>query len=342
MSRSHRLYRAARLACVLVALAGIASASAFAGQASARRIALGAYIPHVFEHPGMIDSYGRMTGRRPVIVGAYEQWKHQPFVRSELRGVWERGALPMITWEPWTLSGRAFRLRAIAAGRYDAYLRRSAKAAAAWGRPVLVRFAHEMNGNWYPWGRGGPGSSAGAFKRAWRHVVRLFRRQGADNVLWVWSPNIDNSGQFPFRKYYPGDAWVDWVGPDGFNWGLRNEWNSFTKVFAKTYRSLRHLSSRPMLICETGSSEHGGPKARWVSRALRTEIPRFGRIEGVVWFNERFNGIDPRVNSSRSALRAFRAAAASPRYSLTRQLLLLASPNRLRPPSGGAASSAVR
>jgi hypothetical protein len=283
---------------------------------------MGAYIPHAFEHPAMIDRYGRMTGRQPVIVSSYQQWNRQPFVDSELRGVWSRGALPMIAWEPWTLSGRAFRLPAIAAGRYDSYIRRAARAAAAWGHPILVRFAHEMNGNWYPWGR--VANTPRVYKHAWRHVVRIFRRLGARNVLWVWSPNIDNAGNFTFRQFYPGDRWVDWVGADGFNWGLQNDWISFTRVFAKTYHVLTHISSRPVLICETGSSQRGGSKARWVRRALRREIPRFGKVRGVVWFDEPFDGIDTRVNSSRSALRAFRIGVASPRYSLSRELLLQA------------------
>lgn len=312
---------AAAVALLTAIVAGAAPASE--GAEPPRRIALGAYIPHALEHPGMIDRYGRSTGRRPVIVSSYKQWKQQPFVSTELDGVWGHGAVPMITWEPWTLSGRSFPLRAIAAGRYDGYLRRSALAAAAWDRPILVRFAHEMNGNWYPWGRGVRGSTARAYKHAWRHVVEIFRREGADNVLWVWSPNINNSGKYPFRQYYPGDAWVDWVGPDGFNWALGREWKSFSQVFARTYAGLSRLSSRPMLICETGSSQRRGrSKAAWMRRALKLEIPRFERIEAVVWFNEKFNGIDPRVNSSRRALSAFRSVASTPRYALPRSQLL--------------------
>ncbi len=309
----------AAAALAAIAVAGIAPARADAGS---RRIALGAYIPHVLEHPGTIASYGRRTGRRPVIASAYVQWKRQPFIQSELNGVWRNGAAPMITWEPWTLGGRGFRLRAIAAGRFDGYLRHAAMNAAAWKRPIMVRFAQEMNGNWYPWGRGRPGSTAVAYKRAWRHIVRLFRRSGADNVQWVWSPNIDSGGRFPFANFYPGNQWVDWVGADGFNWGLKGEWSSFGRVFASSYRTLTRISSRPVIICETGSSQRGGDKASWVTHALRREIPSFGRIRAVVWFNERFGGIDTRVYSSRAALEVFRRSAASPTYSLARSQLL--------------------
>jgi hypothetical protein len=310
----------ARLAC----LVGIA-ALAVPGQACGREIALGAYIPGATWHPRMIDRYGRQVGRRPVIVSSYKPWTGSPFVRRELRNVWGRGSVPMITWEPWSWSGRRrFPLRAIAAGRYDGYVRRAARAAAGWGRPLLLRFAHEMNGNWYPWGRG-YGSSAALYKRAWRHLVRIFRGAGASNVTWVWTPNVDNHGKYPFRGFYPGDAWVDWVGLDGFNWGKEGEWTSFRQVFGHSYGVLTQISRRPVLIAETGSTQRGGSKPRWVSRALRREIPSLRRVRAIVWFDERFNGIDTRVDSSRAALRAFRAAARSSRYAMDRSRLLAIS-----------------
>jgi beta-mannanase len=215
-------------------------------------------------------------------------------------------------------------LRAIVAGRYDGYIRRSARAAAAWEHPILLRFAHEMNGNWYPWGRG-HGNTAALYKRTWRHVVRIFRREGAANVMWVWAPNVDNSGNYPFRGLYPGDPWVDWVGLDGFNWGKKGEWTSFLQVFGRSYRTLAQISRRPVIVAETGSTQRGGNKAAWISRALRWEIPHLPRIRAVVWFNERFNGIDVRIDSSPASLRAYRAAARSSRYAMSRSRLLAIS-----------------
>ncbi len=144
----------------------------------------------------------------------------------------------MITWEPWTSSGGDFPLRAIAAGRFDRYLRRAAGSAAHSGRPLLVRFAQEMNGDWFPWGQRAEGNTGRAFRRAWKHVVNLFRFQSATNVEWVWSPNEDSGGRFQFGPLYPGDEWVNWVALDGFNWGGSVGWPSFTRVFGSTYDRL--------------------------------------------------------------------------------------------------------
>jgi hypothetical protein len=161
---------------------------------------------------------------------------------------------------------------------------------------------------------------------------------------------VNTGGDFPFRDLYPGDAWVDWVGFDGFNWALRGEWNSFTDIVDNSYEEMAELTHRPMIVTETGSSESGGDKAAWVASALGDEIPRLSRIRAVVWFNDKFEdggaekevGLDARVNSSPASLRAFRAAVASPRYALSRRELLATPPDFApgpvaapSPPDGG-------
>jgi hypothetical protein len=337
MSKGRRLPLVAAVAlCACWLAAPIAQAAGGAGS-----VAFGAYIPKANERPGRIAAFAHLAGRSPVIVSYYKQWDSVPFDPAELERAWSRGAVPMITWEPLSYEGRKFPLRLIQRGRYDHYIRESARAAAAWGRPILVRFAQEMNGTWYPWARGVAGNNSYRIKAVWRRVVRLFREQGATNVEWVWTPNVNTSGHFPFRDLYPGDRWVDWVGFDGFNWALRGEWHSFTEIVDNTYEEMAKLTSRPMIVGETGSSESGGDKAAWVASALRREIPKLRRIRAVVWFDAKFGGVgeggegelDAEVNSSPASLRAFRAAIASPRYDLTRAELLATPADYARGPT---------
>ena len=331
------------LAAAVVATVGALAASHAPAADGDRAVALGAYIPEVTRHPGRIDRFARLVGRRPVVVSYYRQWDFVPFDSAELDVVWSRGAVPMITWEPLSYQGRDFPLRLIQRGRYDEYVRESARAAAAWGRPILLRFMHELNGTWYPWGRRVEGNNSFRLKAVWRRVVGIFRTQGADNVEWVWTPNVNTGGDFPFRDLYPGDEWVDWVGFDGFNWALRGEWNSFTDIIDNSYEEMAQLTSRPMIIGETGSSESGGEKAGWLASALRREMPRLPRIRAVVWFSDRFTddgaadggSLDSRVNSSAESLHAFRTAIASPRYGLSRAGLL-ATPKSFTPGSASA------
>jgi beta-mannanase len=275
------------------------------------RVALGAFIPGVVRRPALLKRYVRKTGRRPAILAYYRKWREgQTFDRLSLDRVAREGAVPMITWEPW---GQP--LRQIAAGRYDAYLRSSARDARRWGRPILLRFAHEMNGDWYPWGTGK--NSQLTYVRAWRQVVRIFRKQGADNVRFLWTPNIDTGGWPLIKRLYPGDRWVDWVGLSGFSWGGPWPWESAFDVFHSTYRPITRMTKKPFLIAETSAGEIGGDKARWIERTFAKDLPRMPRVRAVVWFNRRHDWADFAVDSSRASVRAFRKAAADPRYSGT-------------------------
>ena len=80
---------------------------------------------------------------------------------------------------------------AIAAGAYDGYLRSYADSVRDFGHPVVIGFGHEMNAPWYSWGYGHVRPST--FVAAWRHIVTLFRGQGADNVTWLWTINADRA-----------------------------------------------------------------------------------------------------------------------------------------------------
>jgi Glycosyl hydrolase family 26 len=318
-----RTLRLALPGVVAVALALSASSAA----AVPHPLALGAYIPGASEDPRLIDAFARKAGRRPVIVLSYKDWSSLPFDRDELDSIWRRGGVPMITWEPWTSSGRGFPLRAIAAKRFDRYLRRAAGSARLWGKPLLVRFAQEMNGDWFPWGRGIDGNTARDFRKAWKHIVDLFRYQGATNVRWVWSPNQDSGGEFQLAPFYPGDEWVDWVALDGFDFGGRVGWPSFTTLFGSSYDRIAALTDRPMMIAETGAGEEGGDKAAWILSALGREAPRFPRLRVVIWFDATRPDADFRIDSSTSSLRAFRRVAASTAFAATRRALLATPAN---------------
>jgi hypothetical protein len=315
------------LGALLAALVLLALHSAPAGAVTHRPpLALGVYLPDQWKNPRLIDAYAKQVGRSPAIVLSYKRFDVKPFYKPELDQIAKRGALPMVSWEPWSSSNKPAKLWAIGRGAYDGYLRRSALEAKRWGRPIMLRFAQEMNGSWAPWERGHVGSTPRSFILAWRHVVSVFREVGADNVIFVWCPNI-NTGHLPFMQYYPGDSWVDWVGLDGFNWGGSIGWRPFSEIFAGSYEELARETSKPIVIAETGSGQTGGDKAAWVRSALSRELPYFSRVRAVVWYNA-FDRSDFRVDSSPSALQAFRRGIADPQYAGTRRQLL-ATPARL-------------
>lgn len=237
-----------------------------------------------------------------------------------------RGYTPVLSWGSYNERKGPrqprFQLADIAAGRYDLFIRAWARGAARWGHPFFLRFDWEMNTNSVPYSEHSNGNRRGDFVRMWRHVHGLFRQEGATNVRWVWCPNVQYRGSVrPLASLYPGDAYVDWSCLDGYNWGTdparRDRWMSFDEVFRDTYALLTTwiAPTKPMMIGETGSTEHGGSKAGWISDALAVQIPfNYPAVRGVVWFNKRWDGVNWPIESSPSARLAFAGAIASRVY----------------------------
>ncbi len=262
-----------------------------------------------------LDGYTRITGAAPRLVMWYQNWSEPLFYASQMSDVDSRGAIPLVTWMPQLSSGGGVPLTAISAGSQDDTIHQAARAAAAWGKPFMVRFAHEMNLSGSPYGPGTNGNTPAEFVAAWRHVVTLFRADGATNVRWVWSPNVDCAGQCRFEAFYPGDPWVDWVALDGYNdAAAQMSWMTLDQVFGTSYDEMIRLTQRPLMIGETASPELGGDKAAWIHQAFEAALPlRMPAVRAVVWF-DRQKETDWRVDSSASSLAAYRSVVASPRY----------------------------
>lgn len=289
--------------------------------AQAAPIALGVNVDSGPRSAG-VSQFARLVGATPRVVMWYQSWSEPLLWPSQIRGARRSPAIPMITWAP-QFGNRGVPLRAIAHGRFDAYVRTSALAAAGLRRPLFIRFGHEMNLRGSPYGPGQDGNRPKDFVAAWRHVVRLFRKAGASNVRWVWSPNVDCDGRCPFGSFYPGNSWVDWTGLDGYNYGRLDHmpWMSLLSIFRRSYQELRRISHKPTMIAETSSIERGGDKAGWIRQGFLRDIPRrMPAIRLVIWFN-RQKETDWRVDSSRKTLRAFREVVRSKEYAHAALLL---------------------
>ena len=286
-------------------------------------LALGAFLPSAATNPSSIDRFADTIGKQPPLLMWFQDWGNNgEFDKPRLDAVTDRGAMPMVTWEPWNHQQGAqqsnYALRNIASGKHDAYIRRWARNAAAWNKPLYIRFAHEMNGSWYPWGANVNGNTRADYKRAWRHVVRIFRQEGATKVRWVWSPSAEVLGNgVVFDEIYPGDDYVDWVALDGYNWGAtrsHSDWTSLAELFGPSYDALTAMTDKPVMIAEMASAESGGDKAAWIREGLLEDVPsRLPRVEVVIWFNSDKEA-DWRVDSSARTLEAYRDVATSPLY----------------------------
>jgi beta-mannanase len=330
--RTLRTSRPSRLLC----LAGLLAVGCLTGtsHAVAAPVVLGANTTGITDDSGAaLDAFAARSGVMPKIAMYYQDWNEgwsTALVNPRfVNPIVERGAIPMITWSPFLDTGEPtnqpeYSPARIAAGYFDTYIRRAAREAAAYGQPLLLRFAHEMNGNWYSWAAIA-GNTPEAYVAMWRHVVSIFREEGASNVRWVWAPNIYSAGDDarPFAPYYPGDQWVDYVALDGYNWGTAGPsgWKSFAQVFEPSYANLAALTSKPMMISETASADVGGDKAAWIREILTVLPTQMPRVRALIWF-DRDKETDWRIDSDPASDLAFRELAASRLFSGTTAELL--------------------
>jgi mannan endo-1,4-beta-mannosidase len=232
---------------------------------------LGVFEPGVPPNYGPIETFARTAQTQPNLVGYYSGWV-QPFASSFAQKLHRHHMIPYVQIDP-----KYAIVSAIAAGTYDGWLRTYADSVRTYAHSVVIGFGHEMNAPWYSWGYGHVRSAT--FVAAWRHIVTLFNNQGARNVTWLWTINQDGRGIRPAASWWPGSAYVTWVGIDGYYFRRSNTFNT---VFGRTINQVRQFTSKPILLSETAVGPQADQSAkipdlfRGVAKA---------KILGLVWFD---------------------------------------------------------
>ena len=295
--------------------------------------------------------------RRHAVLELFTDWNSSKKTLDNLFGqqlpnIWANGNVPLVTWEPFTSTTTPADVEVrIGRGDLDAYVRTWAQRLAAFlagtdgrlatadDRRAYLRLGHEANGNWYPWGAAVGGNAPADFVGMWRRVHGLVASTGVGDaqLQWIWAVNGEDVGGFAAEAFYPGDAYVDWVAVDAYNWGASTSWSSWrspAEVLGPMVARLRALApEKPLAVSETAStsSTASGPdlaaKRAWVTD-LYSWVPATG-IGMVVWFNADketdwavFGGAagDETFRAGRTryrALSAYRQAVQSPSYAGT-------------------------
>ena len=243
-----------------------------------------------------IQSFAKAVGERPNLAGYYSRWV-QPFASSFAKAALAHGAWPLVQIEPTYAS-----ISEIVKGRYDGYLRLYADSVRNFGKAVVIGFGREMNAPTFPWGyRHVP---APTFVAAWRHIVRLFAGEGADNVTWLWTIAAGGSTTGPIASWWPGAGYVTWVGLDGY---YSRRTDTFATVFGRTIEQVRAFSRKPVLLSETGVWPRAGRPAKIAD--LFAGMRQY-RTLGLVWFDiaerQRIYHRNRRIDNSPVARAAFR------------------------------------
>ncbi|KAI8913390.1 glycoside hydrolase superfamily, partial [Gorgonomyces haynaldii] len=145
------------------------------------------------------------------------------------------------------------------------------------GRRVLIRYASEMNGNWFPYGQ-----QPIAFIKSWKQVVDAVRAKVPDRskYAFIWAPNsgngypfgeglldTNNDGKYtiaddPYTPFFPGDDYVDWVGFSIYHYGKEYPW--VDNVIPMPGQVEAIITGKPgwgafnfyEMFCETGATVH--------------------------------------------------------------------------------------
>jgi hypothetical protein len=260
----------------------------------------------VFEH-NTVSTYRPVTlftpvaGRKPNLTVYYSGWG-MPFRARFATAAAQAGAVVVVHMEPWHQS-----MAAIAAGDSDRYLRRFAAAVRHYGGHVIMSFAPEADGRWYPWGW--HHADPTRWVAAWRHVVTVFRQAGATNVTWLWVMSGDNRVVGHLRDWWPGAHYVDWIGVDGYYFTRAS---TFRSVIGRTVQSIRRFTRKPILLSEVGIGPRAGQAAK--IPGLFAGIRR-NHLLGLVYFDvNQHQGLyhqNWRLDDNPSAVAAFRAGVRS-------------------------------
>jgi len=253
---------------------------------------LGATRPELPQSLSGIYRLSEMFHQKMQVVSFYQAWgdgELHEFPRSTMDNMNKGGFIPLLTWEPWLSAFDQWKgqnppssLDSISSGAVEIYIRTWARQAVKYGKPFMLRLAHEPTNPLYGWA---PeyGNHSQSYKKFWAYVQAIFTEEGARNVIWVWTPFglMDH-------EWFPGDENIDYIGLDIFNYGTlveRGQWLDFhtlAKLQIDAYKRLKI----PLFVAETSTSDAGGSKADWWKQALQgIDNGDFPELQGMVIFD---------------------------------------------------------
>jgi hypothetical protein len=178
---------------------------------------------------------------------------------AQMHSVLRTGAVPMVNMKCGAPDGT------VTAGQWDVRLRKLAADLRSFGGPVFFRWFWEMNllkvqSHAMCLGRQG----AGGYIAAFHHIWTIFHKEGATNVAFVWAPSdAQHVNDAEDTRYYPGSAYVDWIGADLYDRQQINK--TFGHEFDAFYRYWHaQAPTKPIMISETGAI--GGDQPVWLKQ----------------------------------------------------------------------------
>jgi len=257
----------------------------------------------------------QQIGRSFAIDHQYYAWNASIPTTHE-RWTAEQGRIPFVTWNARRSDGTVASWNRIASGAEDAWIAARADAFKGFASPVYLSFHHEPENDVPAVGQ--PSEFAAAFRR----IVDVFRGRGVTNVTFVWTMMAWSFEKQAAEalKFYPGDAWVDVVAADGYNWypgRTGSKWRSFEEIMSNT-RNFAVAHGKTFMAAEYGVQEDpqsATRKGNWF-RDVLTTAKKWPELVALVYFDsDKIYRWMP--DTSASALSGYRDLAADPYMSAT-------------------------
>ena len=225
------------LAVATAALIGGLTAGEGAGAAGGPS-SLGLY--EGYQAPSLVSTLGRTLGDQPTFAMDFldgDSWSALVNTARSYMAAWKNSGDTMIWGIPMlpnaSSSGGTSEpsLGQGAAGAYNSYFLTLAQDMVAGGEAnSIIRPGWEFNGGWYSWAANG---QAAAFIGYWQQIVTTMRSVPGQNFTFEWNPTAGDQGIGNLANYYPGNAYVDYIGLDLYDqaWGnypgISSQWNTY-------------------------------------------------------------------------------------------------------------------
>jgi hypothetical protein len=202
----------------------------------------------------LVDMFEIIAGKRLSVIKVYQHFFNEHFYDNWADFIHGRCAIEFLSFDPTIPETVDLNCCEVLSGDYDSIIITFAQEIKNWGKPLMLSFAGEMNGNWAGWSGAknfGPDcdqtytetadfcgyygcddcnriecyDGPERYRDMYRHVHDIFATQGVNNVTWVWVVNHEsfpNESDQPWNhadNYYPGDEYIDVISVDGYNWG---------------------------------------------------------------------------------------------------------------------------